>query len=68
MRIMLNNRDEEITVDEPLTISGLLSYKRYAFPNIVVKVNGILIRKEHYLTTPVVEGDRVEMIHMVSGG
>jgi thiamine biosynthesis protein ThiS len=68
MRIMLNNRHEELATSGPLTIAGLLALKNYSFPNIVVKVNGVLVRKDAYPATPVAEGDRVEMIHMVSGG
>ena len=68
MRIQLNNRDEDITVQGTLTLAGLMAHKRFTFPNIVVKLNGALIRKDAYETTQVVENDRVEMIHMVSGG
>ncbi len=68
MRILLNNREEDLSVGDQVTVSELLAYKRYAFPNIIIKINGTLVRKEFYASATIVEGDRVEMIHMVSGG
>lgn len=68
MRLTLNNRSENLDGVESMSVSALLEYKRYTFPNIVVKVNGVLVRKEAYENTLLHEGDRVDMIHMVSGG
>jgi len=68
MRIILNKREELFESLENITISDLLVYKKYVFPNIIVKINGILVKKESYPATLIKNGDRVEMIHMVSGG
>lgn len=68
MEIELNHRSEHLAGRDQVTIAELLAHKRYAFPNIVVRVNGRLVRKGEYPSTVVREGDKVEMIHMVSGG
>jgi len=65
---MLNNRNEVLDDRDQITISELLNHKNYSFPNIVVRVNGALVKKDNYSCTVVREDDQVEMIHMVSGG
>lgn len=68
MKITLNNRETEIEGHNELTVRQLLDHMRYVFPNIVVKVNGVLVRKAEYEAGVVRDGDTVEAIHMISGG
>jgi sulfur carrier protein len=69
MKIVLNNREERIyTNKEALTIDELLVLKNYSFKNLVIKINGELIRRDKRATSTLREGDRVEVIHMISGG
>ncbi|MDY0297078.1 MAG: sulfur carrier protein ThiS [Acidobacteriota bacterium] len=68
MTITLNNRETEIPGREEMTIRQLLDHMRYVFPNIVVKVNGDLVRKPQYDEARVRDGDKVDAIHMISGG
>ncbi len=65
--IRVNNRDE-IEWQEGLTITGLLELFRYTFPNIIVKINGELIRREEYPTRTIPDGADVQVIHMIAGG
>lgn len=67
MEIILNNKQEVIPV-EVNTIGKLLKYKTFSFPRIVVKINNRLIRKPDYDQAIIQENDRVEIIHLVSGG
>jgi len=67
MKITLNNRNEEIQ-KESLSIQELLEVKNFTFTNLVIKVNGKLIKKDAYHTQSVIEGDKVDVIHMISGG
>ena len=67
MNITLNNNPEYFP-DESLTIRGILKIKNYSFPNLVIKINGQLIRKAQYDTAAVQNGDVVEIIHLISGG
>jgi sulfur carrier protein len=67
MKITLNNRNEEIQ-KENLSIKELLVLKNFTFANLVIKVNGKLIKKDAYTTQEIQEGDIVDVIHMISGG
>ncbi|MFH0988917.1 MAG: sulfur carrier protein ThiS [bacterium] len=69
MRIHLNNREELLdTTRASLTVSELLVLKRYSFPHLVVRINGILIKRNQYASAFFQDGDRVEVIHLISGG
>ncbi len=67
MRITLNNREE--TIDrEQLTIAELIEYKSFKFKLLVTKINGELVRKDDRAMTSVKDGDKVVVMHMISGG
>lgn len=69
MKITLNNNIEVIETAEPsLTINQLLQIKKYSFKNLVVKINGELVKRESYTEAKFVDGDKVDVIHMISGG
>lgn len=69
MRIVLNNKPEILdTKKESLTIAELLVLKNYSFKSLVIKVNGELVKRDQRETTMFKEGDRVEVIHLISGG
>lgn len=67
MEIILNNRNEKFDF-ETLTISELLIVKKFSFPRIIVKINGQLIKKDKYKSITIVDKDKVDIIHMISGG
>jgi sulfur carrier protein len=67
MNIILNNTPEMLD-GELLTIRQILTIKTFTFPNLVVKINGVLVRKQQYETAEVHDGDVVEIIHLISGG
>ncbi|MFA5814010.1 MAG: sulfur carrier protein ThiS [Bacteroidales bacterium] len=67
MNIQLNNSPDQLP-GESLTIKDILLIKKFTFPNLVVKINGQLIRKPQYESAEVHEGDVVEIIHLISGG
>jgi len=67
MQITLNNNPEEVP-GEVLNIREILRLKNYSFPNLVIKINGKLIKKNEYDFAGVKDGDVVEIIHLISGG
>lgn len=67
MHIELNNNPDQLPGDS-LTIRDILLIKKFTFPNLVVKINGQLVRKPQYDSAEVHEGDIVEIIHLISGG
>ncbi len=67
MNITLNNRPETFE-DDKLTVSEILKIKNFTFRMLVVKLNGRLIKKNQYITTEVLNGDDLMILHMISGG
>ncbi|MCX6233422.1 MAG: sulfur carrier protein ThiS [Bacteroidetes bacterium] len=67
MRINLNNRFEDFQ-GEQLTVSELLQIKNFTFRLLVIKINDKLIRKEDYGSALISDGDKVVVMHLVSGG
>jgi len=67
MRIILNNNEETFFSDK-MSIKELLNKKNFTFKLLVVKINGKLVKKDKYEETYVSDGDKVIIMHMVSGG
>lgn len=67
MKINLNNRPEEFEGDS-MSVSKMLTEKKFTYRLRIVKINGRLIQKEDYDTTVIREGDDVQMLYLMSGG
>jgi thiamine biosynthesis protein ThiS len=67
MKILLNNREEEFEKD-PLTVNEMLEVKKFTYKMRIIKINGVLIRKEKYSETFIHNGDNVQMLYLMSGG
>jgi len=67
MNIILNNRPEEIDSDE-LSVQELINIKNFTFKFLVTKINGQLIKKDERKNAKIKEGDKVDIIHLISGG
>jgi len=53
---------------EGLTVQGVLEARNYVFPLLIVTVNGQIVSKPDYATTPVPEDAEVQVLHLISGG
>jgi sulfur carrier protein len=51
-----------------MTVSDLLDQLNYTYHQIIVTVNGELVRKESYDTHLVPDGADVKAIHLIAGG
>ena len=51
-----------------LTIEALLREKTYSFPLKVVFVNKRLVKKGDLASTLLLDGDVVEVVHLIGGG
>lgn len=67
MRIILNNRQTVFDANE-MSIEEIMAIKSFTFKMLIVKLNGILIKKDSYPTVMVRDGDTLDIIHLVSGG
>ena len=69
MKLNLNNREEVLaTSKEILTINEIREMKSFSFRSLVVKVNGKLVKRDRYDEPTVKDGDKVDIIHLISGG
>jgi len=64
--IKVNGRDIEWEKD--LTVDLLLKRREYAFPLMIVKINGSFISREEYKDTLVMDNDNVQVVHTIAGG
>ena len=64
--IIVNGRKVDFVKNE--TVSGLLKRLKYVFPNVVVKINGELVKKIDFADTVINDESEVAVIHMISGG
>ncbi len=67
MKIILNNREETLDASV-LTIQDLLHIKNFTFKMLVIKVNDKLVKKIDYGEKQIFDGDKVQVLHLVSGG
>lgn len=67
MEIILNNRSEQFEGEE-LTVNELIKQKNFTFKLLVTKVNGKLVKLNERDQISVKDGDKVEVLHLISGG
>ncbi len=67
MRIILNNREEEFSLDS-MSVKQLLEVQKLSFRMRIIKINGQLIPREKYDSTIINDGDKVQVIYLMSGG
>ncbi len=68
MNITLNNRPETIEGIDELSIQELLELKNFSYKMLMVQINGSTVKKDDYDTTSIKEGDKVAVIHLMTGG
>jgi thiamine biosynthesis protein ThiS len=68
MQITLNNRPEKFDGFEKITIQQLLEIKNYSYKMLLVRVNEHTIKREDYDSEVITEGDKVAVIHLMTGG
>ena len=67
MEIILNNRPESIE-KEGLSIQELIELKNFTFKLLVTKINGTLVKRDKRDSAKIYAGDKVDVIHLISGG
>ena len=67
MKILLNNREEDF-VKESLTVSEMLTIRKFTYRMRIVKINGVFVPAEKYDEAVIHAGDNVQMIYLMSGG
>ena len=67
MKILLNGREEEFE-NEKMSVNEMLLLKKFTFKMRIIKINDILIAKDKYDSTLIHDGDKVQMLYLMSGG
>ena len=67
MKIIINGMEEEFGQDK-ISVSEMLVLKKFSFRMRIVKINDVLITKDKYDSAIIHDGDRVQMLYLMSGG
>jgi len=65
---MITVNGDALEWQDGMSVQDMLDARNFIFPLIVVKVNGVLVRKPAYSTHILNDGDEVQVIHLISGG
>ncbi len=65
MLLVVNGVEEQCAFS---TLAGLVSAKGLRTGSLVVELNGMIIKQEHWQTTGLQDGDQVELLNFVGGG
>ncbi|MFC2991685.1 MULTISPECIES: sulfur carrier protein ThiS [Halomonas] len=66
MQIQLNGEARTLAPD--LTVAALVESLGLAGRRIAVEVNEEIVPRSEHAATPLVDGDRVEVVHAIGGG
>jgi sulfur carrier protein len=64
--IVLNG--DPLNLEPPLTISGLLARLDIDPRRVAVERNYVIVKRDAYASTPIAEGDQIEIVNFVGGG
>ena len=65
MRLIINGGEEDCAAS---TLDALVTTKGLRRESLVIELNGVIIKQEHWQTTGLSDGDRVELLNFVGGG
>lgn len=66
VEVQLNGKPREIAGG--LTVTGLLESLELHPGMVVVELNREILERDRYASTPVADGDQLELVHFVGGG
>ncbi|KYO69174.1 sulfur carrier protein ThiS [Thermovenabulum gondwanense] len=59
---------EEMEFEEGMTVEDVLKKKKYTYRLITVIINGEVIPRDSYSVHKIKDGDKIDVIHIMSGG
>ncbi len=65
---MIVVNEQEMAWEAGMTVQDVLDRRKFSFPLVIVRVNGELVRRADFDTHTVEDGDRVQVLHLMSGG
>ena len=68
MAVTITLNGDAHTIAGPLTVAGLLAHLEIDPRSVAVERNFVVIKRDAYATTPVEQGDQIEIVNFVGGG
>jgi thiamine biosynthesis protein ThiS len=65
---MIRVNGDPLDLQGPLTIAGLLDRLGIDARRVAVEHNLIVVKRHAFATTPIAEGDEIEIVNFVGGG
>jgi thiamine biosynthesis protein ThiS len=66
IRVIVNGKPRELP--GPMTVAEFLAQHNINPATVAVELRGDIVRREHYATTVIQDGDRLEIVRMIGGG
>ena len=66
VKLTINGKERDVHSSK--TVTELVEELNIVAPNIAVAVNHQVVPKSQYPTTPIEDGDSIEIVHAVGGG
>jgi thiamine biosynthesis protein ThiS len=66
MQVRVN--DQDLDLPEATTVTDLLGRLQLPGTRVAVEINGQIVRRVDHPSTPLRQGDRVEVVTLVGGG
>ena len=66
MQVEING--ERRVLEEQMTLRELIEYLKLAPERLAIELNQMVVRRADWPSTPLNEGDRIEIVHFVGGG
>ena len=69
MRLQLNGQSREFAqLASPALLQDLIAALALKGDRVAVEHNGVIVHRAEWVSTPLAEGDRLEIVHFVGGG
>jgi sulfur carrier protein len=68
MRLVVNGDEQELALPAGASVRDLLQHLGLGEKWVVVERNGEPVERRDVATTPLAEGDRIELVRAVAGG
>ncbi len=68
MKLVVNGEGMELELENGATITAVLHALDLAEQPVIVEQNGLALLKSEWVTQPVADGDRIEIVRLVAGG
>jgi sulfur carrier protein len=67
MKLTINGETRELPAE--MSVTALLVHQQVKMPDMVsVELNGEILERQAFATTPLKDGDRVEFLYFMGGG